>query len=98
MESSTVEPALPRQILGACCLALQAAIAIAVPSVSDVLSLLGATVATAMIMIIPAFCAAKVLPRTFTNRCRQAVLIFFSIVSFSSVPVKLLQMAEVIDS
>lgn len=97
MESSASEPALPRVVLGVSCLALQAGIAIVVPNVSDVLGLLGATVATAMIMIIPAFCAAKVLPNTLMNRCRQAVLIFFSLVSFSSVPVKILQMAKVID-
>jgi len=97
-QGRTSEPALPRIVVTVICLMVQVLIAIAVPGVADVLSLLGATVASAMIMLIPAYAIGKVLPRTLGNRCQQAVLILFACVSFASVPVKVLQMAKVVST
>lgn len=90
------EPALPRLILTVVCMVVQALIAIVVPNVADVISLLGATVATAMMMVIPAYAIGKVLPFSISNRCQQAVLLFFAVVSVTSVPIKILQMANLI--
>jgi amino acid permease len=92
------EPALPRIIVTTLSIAAEVGIAIVVPGVADVIGLLGATVATAMMLVIPAYAIGKVLPATFGNRVQQAVLLFFALVSVASVPVKVLQMAKVISS
>jgi len=72
---------------------MQAGLAVIVPGVADVLSILGATVATAMMLTIPAYAMGIVLNRTPKRRAMQVVLYLFSIVSAASVPVKLLRAA-----
>merc|ERR1712039_1013176 len=91
-----VERHLPRILLALICLVLQAGLACVVPGVADVLGLLGATVATAMMLIIPAYAMSKVHVPTRCYRVQQAVLLIFAIVSVSSVPIKILEMAKVI--
>jgi len=78
------------------CLVVQAILAILVPGVADILGLLGATVATAMIMTIPAYCMGVVMPMTTTNLLQQVLLYMFSLVSLASVPIKILTWAKVI--
>jgi amino acid permease len=95
-QSQSSEPALPRIALTLFCLALQVAVAIAVPGVADVISILGATVATAMMMVIPAYAIGKVLSPSLGNRIQQVVLLTFACVSFASVPVKLLNSLGVV--
>jgi amino acid permease len=94
--TSESRPAAPRVVLAVVCIACQAVLAINVPGVADVLSLLGATVATAMMMVLPAYCMGVIMPRTAKNRAQQAILIFFSLVSVASVPVKVLRMTNVL--
>jgi len=71
-------------------------LAIAVPGVATVLSLLGATVATAMMMAIPAYCMGVILPSTRSTRVQRVVFYAFAVVSFSSVPIKLLRSLKLI--
>lgn len=78
-----------RMVLTLACLACQVVLAILVPGVADVLSLLGATVATATMLTIPAYAMGVILPRTPENRLKQAILILFSLVSVAAVPIKL---------
>merc|ERR1712008_226092 len=87
---------LVRVVMSVCFLFLQAVLAIVVPGVADVLSLLGATVATAMIMAIPAYCMGKIQILTPKKRMLQATFYFFSLVSLASVPVKILKWCKVI--
>ncbi|CAE7882842.1 Dnah5, partial [Symbiodinium necroappetens] len=54
------------------CLACQAVVAVNVPNVGTVLSLLGATVATAMMLVIPAYCMGIVLENSLKRRSKQA--------------------------
>lgn len=92
------EPVLPRICLTLVCLVVQVLVAIAVPNVANVISLLGATVATAMMMVIPAYAIGKELPYSIGNRCQQVVLLFFACMSFASVPLQILEMAQVVHS
>lgn len=85
-----------RVVLTLICLVCQAVLAILVPGVADVIGLLGATVATAMMMAIPAYCMGVVMPKTAVTRLQQAVLYLFSLVSLASVPVKILTWTKVI--
>merc|ERR1712008_244344 len=87
---------LVRVVMSVCFLFLQAILAIVVPGVADVLSLLGATVATAMIMAIPAYCMGKIQILPPKKRMLQATFYFFSLVSLASVPVKILKWCKVI--
>ncbi|CAK9097040.1 unnamed protein product [Durusdinium trenchii] len=77
-------------------LACQAALAVVVPQVGTVLSLLGATVATAMMLIIPAYCMGVVLEKTIRRQIKQALLCICALVSFASVPFTVLEAAGVI--
>lgn len=97
LEAET-RPAGPRILMGVMCFLLQVFVAIKVPNVSDVLSLLGATVATAMMMAIPAYCIGVTMPKTATNRAIQALLYLFALIAVASVPIKVLNMAHVIKS
>jgi amino acid permease len=81
-----------RVCLTVVCIFCQAGIAIKVPGVADVLGLLGATVATAMMLAIPAYCMGKVMPKTWQSRLQQAVLLLFALISVASVPVKIYRM------
>jgi len=81
----------PRSILTVVCILCQAGLAIKVPQVGDVLSILGATVATAMMMAIPAYAMAKLTPRSAKSQATQAVLWAFALVSVASVPIKVLR-------
>lgn len=94
--SGANERALPRIVVTIICIVAEVLTAIAVPGVADVIGLLGATVATAMMMLIPAYCIGKALPHTLANRCQQALLVVFSCVSVASVPIKILQIAGVL--
>lgn len=90
------EPACPRISLTLACMVMQVSVAIVVPSVADVIGLLGATVATAMMMVIPAYAIGKALPYSIGNRCQQAMLLLFACFSVASVPIKVLQMVGVL--
>lgn len=87
---------LVRVVMSVGFLFLQVILAIVVPGVADVLSLLGATIATAMIMAIPAYCMGKIQILTPKKRMLQATFYFFSLVSLASVPVKILTWCKVI--
>ncbi|CAJ1358959.1 unnamed protein product [Effrenium voratum] len=76
------------------CLACQAALAVVVPNVGTVLSLLGATVATAMMLIIPAYCMGVVMEKTVKRQLQQALLYFCSLLSVASVPITFLELAN----
>mmetsp|Transcript_7461 Transcript_7461/g.19957 ORF Transcript_7461/g.19957 Transcript_7461/m.19957 type:complete len:482 (+) Transcript_7461:73-1518(+) len=78
-----------RVLVTVACLVVQACIAVKVPGVADVLGLLGATVATCMMLVIPAICMDKVMEKTSKMRAQQAILLFFSAVAFASVPMKI---------
>jgi len=82
---------IARTVLTTVCIFSQAAVAVQVPGVADVLGLLGATVATAMMLIIPAYCMEKVMPKTRMLRVQQAVMLLFAAVAFASVPLKFLK-------
>lgn len=75
-----------------------AAIAIVCPGVADVIALLGATVATMLVMVIPAYCMSALRIRTLKVRLQQYVLIGFAVVAFSSVPIKILRMCGTLPS
>lgn len=81
-----------RVLLTILCIAWQAVIAVLVPGVADVLSILGATVATATMLAIPAYAMSIVMPRTFKTRLQQGIMIVFSLVSVASVPIKFLRL------
>mmetsp|Transcript_127382 Transcript_127382/g.220830 ORF Transcript_127382/g.220830 Transcript_127382/m.220830 type:complete len:524 (-) Transcript_127382:125-1696(-) len=89
-------PACPRICLALVCVIVQALLAIQIPGVADVLGLLGASVATLMMLMIPAYCMGKVLPRTAKSVAKQILLCFFSLVSFASIPVKILRATKVL--
>lgn len=74
---------------------IQAVLAVLVPGVADVLSLLGATVATAMMLAIPAYAMGVVMEPKPTNKAIQVILYIFALVSVSSVPIKILRWARV---
>lgn len=78
------------------CAICEAGVAIVVPGVADVLSLLGATVATAMMLVIPAYCMGVIMPPGWKNTSQRVVLYFFAAVSAASVPLKLLRSAGII--
>lgn len=78
------------------CLACQAVVAVNVPNVGTVLSLLGATVATAMMLVIPAYCMGIVLENSLKRRSKQAVLYICALVSVASIPFTLLEALGVI--
>lgn len=86
---------LSRAILAGVCVVCQALLAVAVPGVADVLSLLGATVGTAMMLLIPAYCMRTCMPRNAANTARLTVFLFFAVLSVASVPVKVLRMLGV---
>lgn len=91
--SSLAEPGgTLRVLLAAGCVACQALVAVAVPGVADVLGLLGATVATAMMLLIPAYCMRTCMPLTAGNSVRLAAFMFFSLLSAASVPIKVFRM------
>jgi len=96
------EPAPPtsaehvRIALTLVCVVVQVIAAILVPGVADVLSILGATVATAIMLFIPGYAIGVLMPPTALNRTKQAFLYIFSLVSVMSVPIKILIWAKVI--
>jgi len=85
-----------RIVLSVCFLSMQAILAILVPGVVNVLSLLGATVVTAMMMLIPAYCMGCIQRMTPKKRMLQMTFYFFSLVSLASVPIKILTWCKVI--
>lgn len=91
-------PALPRICLTISCLVIDAFIAIKVPDIAAIIGLLGGTVSTVMMMVIPAYAIGKALPYSFGNRCQQALLLCFACITFFAVPVSILQMLALIDS
>lgn len=70
--------------------------AIEVPGVADVIQILGATVATAMMLVVPAFCMRKVMPRTLGNTLQIVVFLSFACCSVASVPIKFLRSGGII--
>jgi len=95
-ESSRPHAGRVRVVMSICFLFMQAILAILVPGVADVLSLLGATVATAMIMAIPAYCMGQIQRMTLKKRMLQATFYSFSLLSLASVPIKILVWCKVI--
>jgi len=85
-----------RIVLSVCFLSMQAILAILVPGVVIVLSLLGATVVTAMMMVIPAYCMGCIQRMTPKKRMLQMTFYFFSLVSLASVPIKILTWCKVV--
>jgi len=81
-----------RCVLTAFCLLVQCVIAIETPGVADIMGLLGATVATAMMLAIPAYCLPKILPMSPMYRAAQVVLYCFAVVSLMSVPIKIIRL------
>eukprot|EP00930_Biecheleria_cincta_P085568 TRINITY_DN74946_c0_g1_i1.p1 TRINITY_DN74946_c0_g1~~TRINITY_DN74946_c0_g1_i1.p1 ORF type:complete len:508 (-),score=56.59 TRINITY_DN74946_c0_g1_i1:274-1797(-) len=82
-------------------LAVMAAIAIKCPQVADIVSLLGATIATAMMLTIPAYAMGKIMQEdgarlSCVARTQQILLYFFSLVSVSAVPIKLCRLFGVL--
>lgn len=90
----------PSQLLRICLtlvsLVLMMAVAIAVPGIAIVSGLLGATIATAIVLVIPAYAIRKKMPRTMSSRLQYVVLWAFAIVSFLSVPIQILQITDVL--
>lgn len=66
------------------------------PNVGTVLSLLGATVATAMMLVIPAYCMGVVLEKTWRRQATQALLYLCALLSAASVPFTVLEAVGVI--
>jgi len=91
------EPALPRICLTILCLVTQAGIAIKVPKMAAIIGLLGGTVSTILMMVVPAYIIGKALPYSFKNRCQQAMLLAFACFTICAVPVSMLQMMGLID-
>ncbi|CAE8609015.1 unnamed protein product [Polarella glacialis] len=87
-----------RIVLTMICLYCQAVVAVLVPNVGTILSLLGATVATAMMLVIPAYCMGVVQPPTWRRRAQQAVLYIFALVSVTAVPITILELVGVVQS
>jgi len=85
-----------RITLSVICLVCQAGLAVKVPQVGTVLSLLGATVATAMMLIIPAYCMGAVLEKTWKRQLKQALLYVCSLISIASIPFTVLEALHVI--
>jgi len=86
----------PRICFTLASLVVQAFIAINVPGVADVISLLGACIATPIMMAIPAYLMGSVLPPSRKLRAQQFLLYFLSVVSFLSVPIKILRTVQVL--
>mmetsp|Transcript_50947 Transcript_50947/g.154270 ORF Transcript_50947/g.154270 Transcript_50947/m.154270 type:complete len:484 (-) Transcript_50947:119-1570(-) len=103
--TSSASPAADADVVGSrlrvpltcVCVLVQVLLAINVPGVADILGLLGATVATAMMMAIPAYCMSVTMPMTPKHRLQQVMLYVFSLVSVASVPVKVLTMLGVME-
>lgn len=80
-----------RIVLTLLCLPVQAFLAVKVPGVADVLNILGATVATAMMLVIPAYCMGKVLPPSRSRNIQMTVFYIAALINLSSLPLKLLR-------
>lgn len=93
--SSGDQPAF-RITLSVICLACQAALAVVVPQVGTVLSLLGATVATAMMLIIPAYCMGVILEKTWKRQLTQVLLYICALMSMASIPFTILEALGVV--
>uniref|UniRef100_A0A7S1AB03 Amino acid transporter transmembrane domain-containing protein n=1 Tax=Noctiluca scintillans TaxID=2966 RepID=A0A7S1AB03_NOCSC len=87
---------LPRTVFSVVLVILATLTAIAVPGVADVIQILGATVATAMMLVVPAFCMRKVMPRTLGNTLQIVVFLSFACCSIASVPIKFLRSGGII--
>jgi len=98
------EPCGPRVSLALGCTLLQALIAISAGNQSAlILSVLGASIATCMMLVIPAYALGVlmengVMPRTFRNFLKRYVMYFFAIISVSSLPIHFLQIFKVLSS
>ena len=95
-DTSAVDQPTFRISVSVICLICQAALAMVVPQVGTVLSLLGATVATAMMLIIPAYCMSFVLEKTLKRQLTQALLCACAMMSFAAVPFTVLEAVGVI--
>mmetsp|Transcript_46564 Transcript_46564/g.92591 ORF Transcript_46564/g.92591 Transcript_46564/m.92591 type:complete len:489 (-) Transcript_46564:77-1543(-) len=89
---------LVRVVLSVSFLLIQAIVAIKVPGVADVIGLLGATIASAMILAIPAYCMGQIQRMSPKKRLLQATFYGFSLLALASVPIKLLGWCKVIDT
>jgi amino acid permease len=74
-------------------LLFQVCVAICVPGVAIVLSILGGTVATAMMLAIPAYALGVVEEPSLKNRVQRLVLYAFALLAISSVPLTILSAA-----
>merc|ERR1719443_1474104 len=85
------ESKLPVVLMTVICLVFSASTAIAVPAAADIIGIIGATVGSAMMFIIPAYAIGIVMPKTWTNIIKQVFLYFLAFVCLASVPVKVLR-------
>lgn len=88
----------PVVVLSLVCLATQACIAIAVPNAADIIGIVGATVGTTMMLLIPAYLMRAVLPNTPANIATRIILYLSAVVSLISVPIKILRLAGYLPS
>merc|ERR1712224_567942 len=97
IDKETRSQQLLRMSMSTVFLLLQGALAIVVPQIADIISILGGTVATAMMLLIPAYAMNEVMEPTCKTRTVQVLLYSFAVVSGASVPIKLFQMARVLN-
>lgn len=95
MESEAEGSAAARVVFGIFMVMGVTFVAIEVPGIASVISLLGATCATAMMYFIPAYCLHVAMPSCPANTVKKAALILFGLVSFASVPVTVAKMMGV---
>lgn len=74
-------------------LAAQVILAVVVKGIAPVLSLLGASVATLMMLVIPAYCMGVCLPATPWSQAQQIFLYALAPMSALSIPFQILEMA-----
>merc|ERR1712100_604980 len=82
----------PRVFMTLACLTLQAAVAIVVPGVGDIIAIVGGTIATSIMLVIPAYCMGEVLEMTPARRAARLAMYAFSIVGYATVPAKVVQL------
>jgi len=87
-EAQKVNP-YPRLVFTAVCLCLELGMALTAPGVAVVISLLGGSISTVMMLFIPAYGIGVLLEPSFSNKCKRIVLCVFGVLGFCSVPLKI---------
>jgi amino acid permease len=98
LEGVAAEAAWPRITLTIACLAAQAGIAIAVPGIGDIISIIGGTICPAIMLTIPAYAMGVVMhPMTRRRRIIQLTMYAFSVLGYATAPLKILQLAGILE-